>query len=147
MLALASTTPLTISTPSTPKPASGVVNVDLGACRAFAANDPRYCQGCSDACDYDASVKLFQGQYEDEETGLYYNRHRYYDPDSARYLTQDPIKLHGGPNAYQYAPNPTAWIDPLGLVDLNLFNNSEAIHNSANKVTKSALCTRQLLDQ
>jgi len=57
----------------------------------------------------------FQGQYLDEETGLHYNRHRYYDPDGARYITADPIGLLGGMNAYQYAPNPTGWIDPLGL--------------------------------
>jgi len=57
----------------------------------------------------------FQGQYEDSETGLYYNRHRYYDPDSARYVTQDPIGLLGGANSYQYAPNPVGWADPLGL--------------------------------
>jgi RHS repeat-associated protein len=57
----------------------------------------------------------FQGQYEDAETGLYYNRHRYYDPDQARYLTQDPIGLLGGWNLYSYAPNSTAWIDPHGL--------------------------------
>ncbi len=57
----------------------------------------------------------FQGQYFDEETGLHYNRHRYYDPETARYLTQDPIGLNGGENLYRYAPNPTGWIDPLGL--------------------------------
>jgi RHS repeat-associated protein len=57
----------------------------------------------------------FQGQYLDEETGLHYNRYRYYDPDSTRYITADPIGLLGGMNAYQYAPNPTGWIDPLGL--------------------------------
>lgn len=57
----------------------------------------------------------FQGQYLDDETGLHYNRHRYYDPDGARYITADPIGLLGGLNAYRYAPNPTGWIDPLGL--------------------------------
>ena len=57
----------------------------------------------------------FQGQYFDDETGLHYNPYRYYDPDSARYITADPIGLLGGMNAYQYAPNPTGWIDPLGL--------------------------------
>lgn len=57
----------------------------------------------------------FQGQYQDEETKLYYNRHRYYDPECGRYVTQDPIGLLGGDNLYQYAPNPVAWIDPLGL--------------------------------
>ncbi|CRM57649.1 Cell wall-associated polypeptide CWBP200 [Pseudomonas sp. 31 E 6] len=57
----------------------------------------------------------FQGQYFDQESGLHYNRHRYYNPDIGRYLTPDPVKLAGGINAYQYAPNPTGWVDPLGL--------------------------------
>jgi RHS repeat-associated protein len=57
----------------------------------------------------------FQGQYEDGETGLYYNRHRYYDPDIERFITQDPIKLDGGENLYIYVPSPIGWIDPLGL--------------------------------
>lgn len=57
----------------------------------------------------------FQGQYFDSETGLHYNRHRYYNPSSGRFLTPDPIKLMGGLNNYQYVPNPTGWVDPLGL--------------------------------
>ena len=57
----------------------------------------------------------FQGQYLDEETGLHYNRHRYYDPHSGRFVSQDPIKLAGGNNLQVYAPNPTMWVDPLGL--------------------------------
>jgi RHS repeat-associated protein len=57
----------------------------------------------------------FQGQYLDAESGLHYNRHRYYNPDIGRYLTPDPIKLAGGLNQYQYTPNPTGWVDPLGL--------------------------------
>ncbi|WP_068639415.1 RHS repeat-associated core domain-containing protein [Thauera butanivorans] len=59
----------------------------------------------------------FQGQYYDEETGLHYNRFRYYDPDIGRFVSQDPIGLAGGINTYQYAPNPVTWIDPLGLND------------------------------
>ena len=58
----------------------------------------------------------FQGQYFDEETGLHYNRHRYYDPTLGQFTTQDPIGLLGGVNNYQYAPNPVGWVDPLGLM-------------------------------
>lgn len=58
-----------------------------------------------------------QGQYEDRETGLFYNRFRYYDPDTARFTTIDPIGLLGGSNSYAYAPNPVTWTDPLGLAN------------------------------
>ena len=57
----------------------------------------------------------FQGQYFDHETGLHYNRYRYYDPGSGRFISKDPIGLQGGLNAWQYAPNPVQWIDPYGL--------------------------------
>jgi RHS repeat-associated protein len=57
----------------------------------------------------------FQGQYHDYETGLYYNRHRYYDPETGRFVSKDPIGFAGGINLYQFAPNPIQWIDPLGL--------------------------------
>ncbi|WP_370292083.1 polymorphic toxin type 46 domain-containing protein [Thalassolituus sp.] len=57
----------------------------------------------------------FQGQYYDEESGLHYNRARYYDPDCGRFINQDPIGLLGGNNNYQYVPNPVTWVDPLGL--------------------------------
>ena len=57
----------------------------------------------------------FQGQWEDEESGLYYNRYRYYDPATGRYVTQDPIGLEGGINAYSYVGSiPTRFTDPLG---------------------------------
>jgi RHS repeat-associated protein len=57
----------------------------------------------------------FQGQYFDEETGLHYNRFRYYEPESGRFINQDPIGLLGGFNLFQYAPNPVGWVDPWGL--------------------------------
>ena len=57
----------------------------------------------------------FQGQYEDGETGLYYNRFRYYDPEVGRYIGKDPIGLLGGSNPYAYTSNPVNWVDPLGL--------------------------------
>ena len=57
----------------------------------------------------------FQGQYEDAETGLYYNRHRYDDPNAGRYRTKDPIGLFVRANNYHYAPSATQWVDALGL--------------------------------
>ncbi len=59
----------------------------------------------------------FQGQYFDQETGLHYNRHRYYNPKSGLFTTADPIGLAGGLNNYQYVKNPTGYTDPLGLAE------------------------------
>ena len=57
----------------------------------------------------------FQGQSFDTETGLHYNRLRYFDPDLGMFTSRDPIGLGGGSNIFAYAPNPTGWVDPLGL--------------------------------
>jgi RHS repeat-associated protein len=57
----------------------------------------------------------FQGQYYDVETGLHYNRFRYYEPETGFYISEDPIALAGGTNTYRYVLNPLAWVDPLGL--------------------------------
>jgi RHS repeat-associated protein len=58
----------------------------------------------------------FQGQYFDEETGLCWNWHRYYDPGTGRFLTQDPLFLSsGGSNFYAFGLNPVGWCDPFGL--------------------------------
>ncbi len=76
------------------------------------------------------------GQQYDEESGLYYNRHRYYDPLQGRYITQDPIGLKGGWNFYQYPLNPVTNTDPLGLevfprpFPLCQFHGPKALHSS-----------------
>ncbi|MGJ4856821.1 RHS repeat-associated core domain-containing protein [Labrys sp. La1] len=57
----------------------------------------------------------FQGQWEDEESGLYYNRFRYYDPLAGQYVSRDPIGIHGGYKPQGYVPVPANGIDPLGL--------------------------------
>ena len=58
----------------------------------------------------------YQGQYEDVEIGLYYNRFRYYDPEQGNYTQIDPIGLAGGnPTLYGYVRDPNRMIDSLGL--------------------------------
>ncbi|PQO94007.1 type IV secretion protein Rhs [Massilia phosphatilytica] len=67
----------------------------------------------------EAQPVRFQGQYYDNESGLHYNRFRYYDPDIGRFVSIDPIGLTGGINSFQYAPNPVGWVDPLGLASFD----------------------------
>ncbi|MER1888588.1 Rhs family protein, partial [Proteus mirabilis] len=74
-------------------------------CEGKAENDPNYTE-----CPF-----RFAGQYEDEESGLYYNRFRYYDRETGQYLSPDPIGLLGGLNPYGYVHCPTGWVDPFGL--------------------------------
>jgi len=68
-----------------------------------------------------------QNQYYDEETGLHYNLMRYYEPEAGRFVNQDPIKLIGGDNLYQFALNTQAWIDPWGLVRLIRYKPRDTI--------------------
>jgi RHS repeat-associated protein len=59
----------------------------------------------------------FPGQYYDTETGLHYNYFRYYNPQTGRYITPDPIGLEGGMNLFVYVQNnPINAIDPEGLL-------------------------------
>jgi len=67
-------------------------------------------------CDDPESYCIrFPGQYEDKETGLFYNNNRYYDPIQTRYITPDPIGIANEVNVYNYPRNPINWTDPLGL--------------------------------
>jgi RHS repeat-associated protein len=74
----------------------------------------------------------FQGQSLDVETGLHYNRFRYYDSDVGMFISRDPIGLLGGSNVFQYAPNPVMWIDPWGLACLEAKPNTGAWKSSPN---------------
>ncbi|RIY35169.1 hypothetical protein CKY20_11210 [Capnocytophaga canis] len=81
------------------------------------------------SCDYDIYGNLKNlkgdrsfipfrqlGQYEDVETGLYYNRFRYYSPESGLYISQDPIGLLGNnPNFYAYVFDSNSQVDVFGL--------------------------------
>ena len=56
------------------------------------------------------------GQYEDNETCLYYNRSRYYDPRIGNYISQDPISLaENNLTLYGYVSDPNVHIDPFRL--------------------------------
>ena len=58
----------------------------------------------------------YQGQYEDNETKLYYNRFRYYEPYQENYISQDPIRLVGNnPTFYGYVEDVNGWLDVFGL--------------------------------
>lgn len=62
----------------------------------------------------------FSGQYHDEETGLHYNRARYYSPSLGRYISRDPLEFAAGLNFYVYADNdPVDGVDTLGLDGLS----------------------------
>ncbi|MBC9594829.1 RHS repeat protein [Escherichia coli] len=58
---------------------------------------------------------LYAGQWQDAESGLCYNRFRYYESETGMYLVSDPLGLLGGEQTYRYVPNPCGWVDPLGL--------------------------------
>ncbi|WP_211233783.1 RHS repeat domain-containing protein, partial [Comamonas composti] len=71
----------------------------------------------------------FPGQYHDEETGLHYNRYRYYEPETGRYLSKDPIGLEGGIDQLGYAKgNPIKNVDPIGLETVFVINTNGLGH-------------------
>jgi RHS repeat-associated protein len=78
----------------------------------------------------------FQGQYEDAETGLYYNRFRYYDPDSGAYLSQDPIRLLGGMELYSYVHDTNFRIDPSGLAECKITKRLQTLADEAKEEAK-----------
>ncbi|EAM5461087.1 RHS repeat-associated core domain-containing protein [Salmonella enterica] len=81
-----------------------------------------------------AQLIRLPGQQYDEESGLYYNRHRYYEPGMGRYITQDPIGLAGGGNLYKYPFNSVLRVDPLGLFeDFSAFTNAPGIQYELTK--------------
>ena len=92
-----------------------VLMVDRAGARVWSASmsvygELRGPEGQRHACPF-----RWPGQYEDLETGLYYNRFRYYDAEAGQYASQDPIGLWGGTRSYGYVREPTGSMDPLGL--------------------------------
>lgn len=92
--------------------------------------------------------RRLQGQYEDYESQLFYNLHRYYIAGTGQFASQDPLGLLGGTNLYAYAPNIWSWIDPLGLLCQYLRKRLRAIEelaeNAGNSGLRTALTPRQL---
>ena len=86
-------------------------------------------RGQNTSSDGGGCIRIYPGQYFDEETGLHYNWHRYYDPETGRYLRADPIYTKRitntftrakmvSSNLYAYvSSNPLNGIDPQGLTD------------------------------
>lgn len=91
----------------------------------------RNLEGWREACPF-----RYPGQYEDVETGLYYNRFRYYDPEMGGYVSQDPIRLSSGlTQLYDFPRNPNISYDLYGLMVLYHFT-SEAGLEGMNNSTK-----------
>jgi RHS repeat-associated protein len=74
----------------------------------------------------------YQGQYEDAETGLYYNRFRYYSPEEGVYISQDPIGIEGSVYLYSYVHDTNSWVDIWGL---NKNSNNEISHFGIYQIT------------
>ena len=75
----------------------------------------------------------FPGQYEDAETSLHYNRHRYFDPAVAHYLSPDPLLPFSCIATYSYAFDPLIYIDPFGLIIV--YRNLRPDENPADGIT------------
>jgi len=82
---------------------------------------------------------------EEDGTGLYYYRARYYHPGLSRFVSEDPIGFFGGLHLYGYANgNPVNRIDPLGLVGIY----DESLKEDVNKLLNdSSFCTSGAREQ
>ncbi|OEZ95413.1 putative deoxyribonuclease RhsA [Janthinobacterium sp. HH107] len=98
---------------------------------------------------YAFQLKLrLPGQYADQETGLYYNDQRYYDPAQGRYLTPDPLGLRAGANSYAYvAGNPLKYVDPNGLILFAFDGTGNSEHPKPDSSISNVLKFYEVYDQ
>ena len=105
-------------------PATQASIVSARGAHAICASSSNIDSNCSANVKAAASAQLavtsnlrFPGQYLDAETGLHYNDRRYYDPDTGRYTSRDPLGFEGGINLYAYAgASPSRHTDPTGEI-------------------------------
>jgi RHS repeat-associated protein len=69
------------------------------------------------------NARQYTGHYRDEETGLHYFGARYYDDETGRFLSQDPLPGEPGvpPSLHRYLyarANPLRWVDPTGMASV-----------------------------
>lgn len=83
---------------------------------------------------------------ENDGTGLYYYRARYYNPGRSRFVSEDPIGFVGGDvNVYTYASNvPLVYIDPLGLYTVEelasvIYNETAPLQGPATAEARQAV--------
>jgi RHS repeat-associated protein len=80
----------------------------------------------------------YSGREFDAESGLFYNRHRFYDPSLGRFISEDPSGFDGGMNFYGYVKNnPVLWIDPSGLVRCTYNISTHQLHCLSDDLTQS----------
>ncbi len=96
--------------------------VSVWSASISAYGELRELEGERHACPF-----RWPGQYEDAETGLYYNRFRYYDAGAGQYASQDPLGLRGGDAQCGYVHDPLVWADPLGLAACGPGNAAERL--------------------
>ena len=85
---------------------------------------------------------LYAGQWQDTESGLCYNRFRYYEPETGMYLVSDPIGLRGGINNYAYVHNPLGYIDPLGLTICDIAKTRDLATTISDKFKQLFQCDK-----
>ncbi|HCT7201880.1 TPA: RHS repeat-associated core domain-containing protein [Escherichia coli] len=81
---------------------------------------------------------LYAGQWQDAESGLCYNRFRYYEPETGMYLVSDPLGLLGGEQTYRYVPNPSGYVDPLGLATCPILRQWALTNLEASQAARAA---------